>query len=339
MEGTQHISMPAAAAPHTAQAEPAQLLFVIPAFNEQENLPTLFDDLLQTTRLLGAGSRIFIVDDGSVDETPDLVGPTTARCRSSSSGSPENQGPGAAFREGFDSALACANPDALIVTLEADTTSDLDALPQMLDEVERGADLVLADWRMVNVSAHRRLLSAAAGWVVRQGLGLEATTVSSFFRVYRASTLREASARYGDRLIRERGFACKAELLAKLAALGARIDEVPVALDWTKRIGESKMPVFKTMLGYWRMLFRQRSTAPEPCRRQPKARSAHEADGRDRRRGHPRDDRRVSARAGRRRRRRSTSARPTSAGSSARSTSTAPRSTASTTSSSRRTTA
>jgi dolichol-phosphate mannosyltransferase len=263
VEGTQHISMPAAAAPRTALSEPSQLLFVIPAFNEQDNLPTLFEDLLQTTRLLGEGSRIFIVDDGSSDETPDLVRAYAGPLPVELVRLPENQGPGAAFREGFNSALACANPDALIVTMEADTTGDLGALPQMLDEVERGADVVLADWRMVGVSAHRRLLSAAAGWVVRQGLGLEATTVSSFFRVYRASTLREASARYGDRLIRERGFACKAELLGKLAAMSARIVEVPVSLDWTKRNGDSKMPVFKTMLCYWRMLFRQRGDAPE----------------------------------------------------------------------------
>ena len=110
MEGTQHISMPAAAAPHTAQAEPAQLLFVIPAFNEQENLPTLFDDLLQTTRLLGAGSRIFIVDDGSVDKTPDLVRAYDGPLPVELVRLPENQGPGAAFREGFNSALACADP-------------------------------------------------------------------------------------------------------------------------------------------------------------------------------------------------------------------------------------
>ena len=264
VEGTQHISMPAAAAPRTAQAEPSQLLFVIPAFNEQDNLPTLFEDLLQTTRLLGEGSRIFIVDDGSIDETPDLVRAYDGPLPVELVRLPENRGPGAAFREGFNSALACANPNALIVTLEADTTSDLGALPQMLDEVRLGADVVLADWRMVGVSAHRRLLSAAAGWVVRHSLGLEATTVSSFFRVYRASTLQDASNRYGERLIRERGFACKAELLAKLAAMNARIVEVPVSLDWSKRNGESKMPVFKTMLAYWRMLFRERSAAPEP---------------------------------------------------------------------------
>jgi hypothetical protein len=45
--------------------------------------------------------------------------------------------------------------------------------------------------------------------------------------------------------------------------MNARIVEVPVSLDWSKRNGESKMPVFKTMLAYWRMLFRERSAAPE----------------------------------------------------------------------------
>ena len=241
----------------------AQLLFVIPAYNEEDNLPTLLADLAQTTDLLGTGSRIFIVDDGSSDETPSLVRAYTGPLPVELVQLEVNQGPGAAFRAGFASALDQAEPGALIVTLEADTTSDLGALPQMLDEVRRGADVVLADWRMVGVSAHRRLLSAAAGWVVRHALGLEATTVSSFFRVYRASTLDEASRRYGDRLIRERGFACKAELLGKLSSMGARIVEVPVSLDWSKRNGESKMPVVKTMLAYWRMLFRERAGAPD----------------------------------------------------------------------------
>jgi dolichol-phosphate mannosyltransferase len=249
-----------------AAASASQLLFVIPAYNEEDNLPGLFADLAQTSELLGERSRIFIVDDGSADATSELVEGYSGPLPVELVRLDVNQGPGAAFRTGFDSALACAEHDALIVTLEADTTSDLGALPQMLDEVRLGADVVLADWRMVGVSAHRRLLSAAAGWVVRKGLGLEATTVSSFFRVYRASTLRQASTRYGDQLIRERGFACKAELLAKLSSMGARIVEVPVSLDWTRRNGESKMPVFKTMLAYWRMLFRERGgSEPVPA--------------------------------------------------------------------------
>jgi dolichol-phosphate mannosyltransferase len=93
---------------------------------------------------------------------------------------------------------------------------------------------------------------------VRAALGLEAKTVSSFFRVYRASALRAAFEAHGDDLIRERGFACKAEILAKMASLGLRIDEVDVQLDSSQRIGESKMPIVKTTLTYWRMAARQR---------------------------------------------------------------------------------
>jgi dolichol-phosphate mannosyltransferase len=117
---------------------------------------------------------------------------------------------------------------------------------------------------MQNVTRRRRPLSAAAGHVLRLALGVEAKTVSSFFRVYRAGTLRSAIERYGDGFVRERGFACKAEILANMARLGARIEEVQVDLDWSRREGESKMPVFKTMLCYWRMLARQ-TVAREPA--------------------------------------------------------------------------
>src|SRR4029078_6240953 len=113
-----------------------------------------------------------------------------------------------------------------------------------------------------NVAARRRLLSAAAGFVVRRALGVEARTVSSFFRVYRAEVLRSAFACYGKGLIRESGFACKAEILAKMVAMRFHVVEEPVSLDWSRRQGESKMPVLKTMTDYWRMLLRQRAEAP-----------------------------------------------------------------------------
>jgi dolichol-phosphate mannosyltransferase len=241
-------------------------LFVVPAFNEIENLPRLLEDLERRPELFPAGSKLFIVDDGSSDGTGEWVtrydGPVPTELVSYG----ENRGPGAAFRAGFDAALAVCDDDANVVTLEADTTSDLDALHAMLGQIDAGAGLVLASvhggGHMVNVSLVRRFLSRCAGAVVRLMLGLDARTVSSFFRVYRASVLREASLRYGDRLITETGFACKAELLAKIASLGTRIEEVPVDLDGSRRVGESKMSIGPTLAGYWR-LFRGGSKLPE----------------------------------------------------------------------------
>jgi dolichol-phosphate mannosyltransferase len=242
--------------------EGAPTLFVIPAFNEIDNLPRLLRDLERRPALFGAGSRVIVVDDGSTDGTAEFAEDYRGRFPVDVVRLGTNQGPGAAFRAGFSAALASHPEDALVVTLEADTTSDLDVLPRMLELAREQADLVLASvhggGRMLNVGFLRRTLSRAAGAVVRMALGVDARTVSSFFRVYRASALRAAHAHFGDGLIREQGFACKAEILAKLVELGAVVDEVPVDLDASRRVGESKMRIGETLAGYWRLVARAR---------------------------------------------------------------------------------
>lgn len=237
-------------------------VFVVPAYNERENIARLLEDLESRPALYAtAGSRVIVVDDGSDDGTADVVAHYAGPLPVEIVRLGENQGPGGAFRAGFAVALSGLDEEAFVITLEADTTSDLDALPEMLARAQAGAELVLASvhggGRMLNVSPLRRVLSRGAGWAIRRALGVEPQTVSSFFRIYRASLLRTADRHYGDRLIRESGFVCKAELLAKLAALGARIEEVPVDLDGSRRIGPSKMPVVKTLVGYWRLVLRQ----------------------------------------------------------------------------------
>jgi dolichol-phosphate mannosyltransferase len=236
-------------------------VFVIPAFNEEANVPRLLADLESRPDLWRDGGWVVLVDDGSTDDT-------IAAARAHDGDLPvevlplvRNQGPGKAFDRGFRRALTFSSPDELIVTLESDTTSDLDALEAMLAAAREGADVVLASHHgtgeLANVSRHRRFLSRAASSVIRRGGGLDASTVSSFFRVYRASVLHRGYEAYGDAFIRERGFACKAEILMKLSRLGITIAEVPVVLDWSKREGESKMKVLPTMGGYARLMARQ----------------------------------------------------------------------------------
>jgi dolichol-phosphate mannosyltransferase len=240
-------------------------IFVIPALDEEANLPRVLSELEARVELWSPNGLVLIVDDGSTDSTADIAddwaGPLPARALRLG----VNQGPGAAFRNGFREALAIATPDALIVTLEADSTSDLDALELMLEIAADRADVVLASvhggGEMLNTSWTRRLLSAGASHATRRALGLDARTVSSFFRVYRASALRQAFDVHGDSLILETGFACKAEILMKLDRLGARVVEVPVSLDSARRIGASKMPIFRTAAAYGRLYKRSRARA------------------------------------------------------------------------------
>jgi dolichol-phosphate mannosyltransferase len=238
-------------------------VFVIPAYNEETNLPRLLRDLEERPGLW-VGGHVVVVDDGSTDATADVAaaydGPVPVILHRQI----RNQGAGRAFDRGFGIALALAGDEDFIITMESDTTSDLDAVATMLAVAQEGTDIVLAshhgEGQLVNVSAHRRLLSRAAASAIRRGAGLDARTVSSFFRVYRAAALRAAYDRHGEHLIREAGFACKAEILVKMVRAGASVREVPVSLDWSRRDGESKMRVLPTIGGYARMMARQLAT-------------------------------------------------------------------------------
>jgi dolichol-phosphate mannosyltransferase len=235
-------------------------LFVVPAYNEEANVPRLLGDL-ESRPGLWRGGRVLLVDDGSSDATAGVAEAHAGLLPVEVLRQVPNQGPGRAFDRGFRRALELAGPDDLIVTLEADTTSDLDALDVMTERARSGADVVLASvhsgGELIGVGRRRRFLSHAASYAIRNAAGLDARTVSSFFRVYRAEALRAAYARYGPALIREPGFACKAEILMKLTALGVRVEEVPVDLDASRRVGESKLRVLPTVGGYTRLMARQ----------------------------------------------------------------------------------
>ncbi len=237
--------------------------FLIPAYNEAENLRYLLPNIRRFMEAFHYPYTITVVDDGSSDGTAAVVVEhrevhgIPAQVVSHAI----NQGPGQGFATGFKAILAHARDNDRIVTIEADNTSDLAVLNRMLMRADRGFDLVLASvyggGRIIGAPRSRLILSAGANTLMKYIFDMkEINTFSSFFRVHRAQMIREAMERYGDDFVSEPGFVCAVEMLIKLYHMGYNVTEVPMLLDSNIRIGDSKMKIVRNIKAYGRVIGR-----------------------------------------------------------------------------------
>lgn len=237
------------------------IYFVVPTYNEAANLPNLAKELAPF--LSDRNSWVVITDDGSQDGTRELATTLFPENRLMVLGDGVNRGPGHAFNTAFEWLLERIDDNDLVVTMEADCTSDIRILPDMLSIAGLGYDLVLASvyaqgGGFERTTWLRKLLSATANLTFRAFFDLKVNTLSSFYRVYRASALRKARQRWPV-LIEESGFICMLELLLKLIRTGSRVIEVPMVLASHKRRGSSRMKLTRTTWQYLRFLWRFRT--------------------------------------------------------------------------------
>src|SRR2546425_5890205 len=119
-----------------------ELSVVIPIHNEASALDELHRELTETLRAWGRSYEIIIVDDGSTDESFEILARLQAadphlrviRLR-------RNFGQTAAFGAGFDYARG-----RYIVTSDGDLQNDPRDIPALVEMLERGADVVCG-WR------------------------------------------------------------------------------------------------------------------------------------------------------------------------------------------------
>jgi dolichol-phosphate mannosyltransferase len=105
-----------------------KISFVVPVYNEEENISPLVDEVMATARKLGIPFELIFVDDGSVDGT-------LSEIKARAAAAPEikyisfagNRGQSAALSAGFRSATGDT-----IVTLDGDLQNDPSDLPAML---------------------------------------------------------------------------------------------------------------------------------------------------------------------------------------------------------------
>jgi glycosyltransferase involved in cell wall biosynthesis len=235
------------------------IYFLIPVFNERENLKSLAESLINC--LPDHEKHYVFVDDFSTDKTVEtLKNLFPSHCLEVLVKN-KNEGPGDSFNVGFNWILENhQSPNDKIVTLEGDNTSDISILPKMIQIADLGFELVLASvyaqgGGFDKTSFARKVISFIANILLRFFFDIKVQTLSSFYRVYHVELLKKTKKKYGI-LIQEKGFISMIEILIKAIRTGGSVIEIPTKLLSSKRFGKSKMKLLNTFIDYIRFLFK-----------------------------------------------------------------------------------
>lgn len=228
--------------PDAPESRSDRLLVVIPAYNEENTLPAVLDELHATL----PGIDIVVVDDGSLDRTAEVArrgGATALRL-------PYNLGIGGALRTGFRYAVDHGYRRA--VQFDADGQHDPGEVPALVRHLDDGADLVIgsrfADGETdYEVGRVRRGAMRLLGTTVRVLSGQVFTDTSSGFRAFGPDALELFARNYPAEYMES------VEALVMACASGLRVVEAPVQMR-TRAGGQPSTRSLRLAYHYVRLL-------------------------------------------------------------------------------------
>ncbi len=208
------------------------LSIVVPIYNEEENLPILYEKLKKVLDSIGKSYEIIFVNDGSTDKSweiikelaekdPNVIGVTFKR----------NYGQTAAMSAGFD----IANGE-IIITMDGDLQNDPEDIPRLLEKMTEGYDIV-SGWRKDRKDAFlsRTLPSRIANWLISKVTGVHLHDYGCSLKAYKADIAKNLD--YFGEMHRF--------LPALAKPMGAKITELPVK-HHPRIYGKSKYGISRT---------------------------------------------------------------------------------------------
>ena len=163
------------------------LSVVIPLFNEEENIPLLYEELKEVLDALEDEYEILFIDDGSTDRSLELL----RNLQKNDShmvvvNFRKNFGQTAAMAAGFDYAKG-----DVIVTMDADLQNDPKDIPRLLEQIKAGNDVVTG-WRFDRKDAfiNRRLPSIIANKIISKVTGVNLHDYGCTLKAFRKEVIK-----------------------------------------------------------------------------------------------------------------------------------------------------
>ena len=211
--------------------------FIIPAYNESSRIRPTLDELLRYSHDRGWDVEILVVDDGSRDDTAQIVREYgRAHQQILLVENPGNRGKGFSVRNG----MLHARGDICLFT-DADLSSPISEAPKLFDAISAGADIAIGSrWLRPDLQTDRQPLYRQAfgrifNVVLRVFLGLNFADTQCGFKAFR----REAAQRiFPLQKIERWGF--DTEILFLARRMNFTVKEVPVV--WAHNEGTRLHP-------------------------------------------------------------------------------------------------
>jgi dolichyl-phosphate beta-glucosyltransferase len=198
---------------------------VIPAYNESERLGATLEKVLAYVREQGWDAEVIVVNDGSRDNTAEIVRVFAAKnpiVRLVEN--PGNRGKGYSVRNGILNSRG-----DIVIFSDADLSSPIEEMPKLLEALAGGADIAIgsrwlkAELQTHRQSLHRQFFGRVFNGLNRVVLGLKFKDTQCGFKAF---TRRAAQTILPLQRIERWGF--DPEILFLAHKFGFRVEEVPV---------------------------------------------------------------------------------------------------------------
>jgi glycosyltransferase involved in cell wall biosynthesis len=198
---------------------------VIPAYNEAKRLPRALDPILEFIEAKSWDAEVIVVNDGSTDETADVVRQYSAKSPAVVLiDNPVNCGKGQSIRDGVRRATG-----DIIIFADADNSTPIEDAEKLVQAIDEGADIAIGSrWVDRTLQVHpqpwyRRLNGRLYNLLLRKILGLDYKDTQNGFKAFTS-----AAAKTIFSLQRIGGWGFDAEVLFLAQKFGFKVAEVPV---------------------------------------------------------------------------------------------------------------